>query len=406
MAIRWTPIPKDERLAHFAPPSPGTQVTPRECQALAVQAAWRGLGRVAPNPLVGAVIVDRTHRFLAAGAHECVGQAHAEANALAACTANGADLKGGTIYVTLEPCAHTGRTPACAPSLAAAGLAHVVYGLDDPNPQVDGRGVRILRAAGLTCELAAEWQPECAALAEIFTWNITQHAPFVALKVATTLDGVMARHGDRRAWITGPRARAYGHFLRAYYDAILIGSTTMLADNPTLDTREGLVAGRSPIRVVVDPGARALRTLGVERANILKNDAHRALWITGPGALVDADGARRAAALAAKGTALVQLPLAENGSLAPPSILAALAGRGITSVLLEGGDGLYGPFLAGGHVQRLHLFQAARLFGGDGSLHFAARAGALTAEADSDIDITPLANDWLVEMRLRKAPPS
>ena len=226
--MQWQPDPKDAALRSLQLPAIGSKLSPQACKELAVLIAGRGIGQVAPNPLVGAVLVDADHGFLGAGAHERLGQAHAEVNALdyAEQHQQHGRIRGGTLYVTLEPCAHSNRTPACATTLASTGLAKVVYGLVDPNPRVDGRGAKILEQAGIRAELDHTWSATCSELAEIFLCNVRQQRPFVALKVALSLDGLIALPGSQRAWITGPRARAYGHFLRIYYDAIVIGRGT------------------------------------------------------------------------------------------------------------------------------------------------------------------------------------
>lgn len=369
---------------------------------MAVLVAMRGLGNVAPNPLVGSVIVDREHRFLAAGAHEQVGSHHAEINAFVAfdrlkVTTPEADATDGTLYVTLEPCAHANRTPACAAQLAPRGIKRVIFGTVDPNPAVNGRGAAILAAAGVSAEHDASWQDACEELAEVFLWNMRFKMPFVALKAATSLDGAIARPGDQRAWITGARARAYGHFLRLHYDANMVGQRTLIADNPTLDTRDSLVKGRAPIRVVIDPDGAALKSRDPKTWKLLGKDPERVFWIHRDD-LVASDATKKL-----DDTGVVRIPITPTGEgfLDAKSILAQLADRHVTSVLLEGGAGLYGPFLAAGLVRRLHLFQGAQVFGGSQSLNWTAQAGTLTLKSASATHITPLGDDWLVETTLK-----
>lgn len=394
MTLTWNPRPKDELLRDLTLPKPLTTLHRAEAQALAEAIALRGVGRVAPNPLVGAVLVDAQHRFLAAGAHEKLGGPHAEISAFAALP-SGQDAKGAILYVTLEPCAHQGLTPACAPEVAKRGVKTVVYGAVDPNPSVNGRGAAILAAAGVAVEHDRVWESRCAKLAEVFLWTVTRGTPFVGLKAATTLDGAIARPGDRRAWITGGRARAYGHFLRNYYDAIIVGQTTMISDDPTLDTREALVKGRTPLRVVLDPDGRALQTKAAKSWKILADAPQRVLWLHG--AEVES------AAKCLDGTGIQRAALGTYGYFAlfdPHEILAVLAARGITSVLLEGGGGVYGSFLAARCVNKVHVFQAPKLFGGSDTLPWTGRAGALTGADLSDTEITPLGDDWLLEATL------
>ena len=403
MTVLWNKVPKDERLRDLTLPEPLTPISREDAQHLAELVALKGLGQVAPNPLVGAVLVDRQHRFLAAGAHERVGQHHAEINALTAYDSAknqvaGVDLRDGTLYVTLEPCAHQSRTPACAPRVAACGVGHVVYGAVDSNPAVNGRGAALLVAHHVAVQHDQHWQPRCTTLAEIFFWNMQKRTPFVGLKAATSLDGAIAVRGDQRAWITGPRARAYGHFLRLYYDAIMIGQRTLMADNPTLDTRDALTSGRSPWRIVLDPDGSALRSRAPKTWNLLGSSPEKVIWLLGK----DAVAARETKALDDLGIQRRHLDFYPTGSAEfnPVQILAVLAGLGITSVLLEGGAGLYGSFLAAGLVNRVHLFQSARLFGGFETVHWTRSAGALTPAAASATEITPLDDDWLIETRL------
>lgn len=400
--VAWHPVPKDEQLQLLKLPAVGTPLTAAEAQRLATLYALRGAGRVAPNPLVGAILVDRDHRFLAAGAHEQVGSRHAEINALeayqAVAAAGAGSLDGGTLYVTLEPCAHANRTPACAPRVAKSGVARVVYGILDPNPAVDGRGAALLAAAGVQAAQDPEWRHDCERLAEVFLWNMRQKLPFVALKAAASLDGYIARRGDKRAWLTGERARAYGHFLRTYYDAIVVGQNTLLADDPLFDTRLALTAGRTPLRVVLDPDGAALLSRPACDWRMLQQDASQVLWIVGP--RIAGPSATLLAKVKDRGAQTLTLPLDSHGLFAPKALLEALGERGVTSLLLEGGAGLYSSFLRDGLVQKLHLFQAPRLLGGADALSWTAGVGPLTTAADSAIEISPLGEDWVIEASL------
>ncbi len=389
------PLAKDQRLAALELPRPGTPLSPEEAKALAEVVALRGVGKVAPNPLVGAVIVDERHAFVSAGAHERVGERHAEIQALDAAEGQGLQdrVRGGTLYVTLEPCAHQNRTPPCAPRVAASGIARVVYGVQDPNPLVDGKGAAILAARGVACIHDRSWEPACRDLAEIFLWNVERSMPFVGLKVATSLDGVMARRGDRRAFITGPRARAYGHFLRTYYDAIVVGRRTLLLDDPDLGPRDALVPGRMPLRIVLDPRGAALAECDPSKLRLFARDPESVLWVVGPGTT--------ASSVARLGARSVEVPLDASGRFPPDALLAALQRENVTSLLLEGGAGLYADFLAAGSVQKLHHFQAPIVLGNDGDpLYFSANSPALAR--DGEVKVTALAGDLLLETRLRK----
>ena len=396
--MQWQPIPKDAALKSLQLPAIGSKLSPEACKDLALILAHRGIGRVAPNPLVGAVLVDAAHHFIGAGAHEEIGQAHAEINAMrhAEQEQQGGRIKGGILYVTLEPCAHSNRTPACALTLTATGLSKVVYGLVDPNPKVRGRGAQMLQQAGISAELDEGWSPACAELAEIFLCNIQHRSPFVGLKVALSLDGLIALPGAQRAWITGPRARAYGHFLRVYYDALIIGRGTLLADDPCLDARDSLWQGRAPRRVVLDPDASGLLAQPPQNWRLLNHDPTGVIWLTG-------DKLSRAAELqvqrlVATGATWRALPRDIHGTFTPSDILKALWQLNVTSVLLEGGAGVYRPFLRFGAVHRLHAFQAAKILGANDGLRFAAGAGEV--RPSGPVRITPLGEDWLLEMPL------
>ena len=392
-------IALDQAVAALVLPPPGTPITPVEAKRLAVMVAYRGLGNVAPNPLVGAVCVDSEHCFISAGAHERVGHAHAEINAIAAAKVAGLrdQLKGGTMYVTLEPCAHSNRTPACAPQVVGCGVSSVVFGVVDPNPKVSGRGADLVNAAGVNCEYDPSWTAECSKLAEIFLWNMRHGSPFVGLKVATSMDGVMARQGDRRAWITGPRARAYGHFLRVTYDAILIGTGTLISDDPILDTRDSLWPGRSPVRVVLDPDGRGLKAKPDMGWRILSHAPEAVLWITCQ--QLDSQATKVKQALVEKGIQTITLPTHQTGTFAPVDILTVLHGIGVSSVLIEGGLGTYKPFLNAKAVNHLHLFQAPKLLGGNDALYFG--AGTLESEF-KNTRLTVLDGDWLMDADLTR----
>ena len=320
----------------------------RRALALAV----RGRGRTSPNPVVGAVIA-RQGRVVGEGWHRALGGPHAECEALAEA---GAKARGATMYVTLEPCAHVGRTPPCVDALLAAGIRRCVVAVRDPHRIVDGRGLRRLRAAGVAVELGL-----CADEArEVLGGYWLAHArgrPRVTLKLATSLDGRIAPPGgfaDRGAgrWLSGPASRARVHRMRAHADAIVIGAGTALADDPRLTARGGRVA-RQPLRVVCDTRLRLPARLRLFRPPL----AAGTVVACGPAA------PRRAqAALEAAGVAVWRLPLARGG-VSPRALLARLAREGRHEVLLEGGARLAASWLAAGVVDRLALFTAAAVIG-------------------------------------------
>ena len=318
----------------------------------ALALARRGLGRVWPNPAVGCVLV-RDGGIVGRGWTQPGGRPHAEAEALRRA---GARARGATAYVTLEPCAHQGRGPACAPALAEAGVARAVIATNDSDPRTHGHGLTELRAAHMDLRLGL-CEPEARALNRGFFSRLESGRPFVTLKVATSLDGRIATASGGARWITGAGARARGHQLRATHDAILVGSGTVLADDPSLTCRLPGMADRSPVRVVFDG---RLRTPPTSRLADSARDVPT--WVvTVPGA----DAARRAR-LEAAGVEILEAEAGPSGSPTAAAALAALAARGITRVLAEGGGELAASLLAADAVDQLVWFRAPIVIGGDG----------------------------------------
>ena len=339
----------------------------------ALSLARRGLGRTWPNPAVGCVLV-KDGRVVGRGFTQPGGRPHAEAEALHRA---GAAARGATAYVSLEPCAHHGRTPPCADSLVEAGIARAVVAIEDPDPRTAGRGLARLRQADIavTTGVCAE---QAAALNAGFLSRVTRHRPLVTLKAATTLDGrVAAASGDAR-WITGETARRWGHLLRADHDAIMIGSGTVFADDPALTCRLGGLEEASPVRIVADS---ALRT--PTDSLLVRSIPAAPLWILcGEGA----DSAR-AVALRAAGAEIIEVRRSDDGRLDLPAAMMLLAERGLTRVLVEGGPGLATGVLRAALVDRLAWFVAPRLLGGDAR----AVVGALDlAAADDAIAFAPV----------------
>ncbi|AEO48343.1 5-amino-6-(5-phosphoribosylamino)uracil reductase / diaminohydroxyphosphoribosylaminopyrimidine deaminase [Rhodospirillum rubrum F11] len=315
--------------------------------------AARGLGRVWPNPAVGCVLVDAQGRVVGRGWTQPGGRPHAEREAL---DRAGAAARGATAYVTLEPCSHHGKTPPCADALIDAGVVRVVAALGDPDPRVSGRGFAQLRAAGVVVETGL-LVDEARALNLGFLLHRLRGRPLVTLKAATTLDGRIATAGGDSQWITGPQARRYGHLLRADHDAIAIGLGTALADDPLLSCRLAGLEDRSPLRVVFDSA------LALPLGGALVRSADRLpLWIITTAA---ATAARRQA-LVERGAEILEVEADPRGRPTIAGALSALAGQGVTRLLVEGGGHLAAAFLAADLVDRLAWFRAARLIGGDG----------------------------------------
>lgn len=314
----------------------------------ALTLAERGRGSTAPNPVVGAVLVKQG-RVVGEGWHRVLGGPHAEVEALERA---GRRARGATLYVTLEPCAHWGRTPPCADALIAAGIARCVVALRDPDPRVDGRGLRRLRAAGIevVSGLLAE---EAAARLAGYRRAHAHGLPRVTWKVAASLDGAIADARGASQWITSAEARADGHALRAAADAIVVGANTARLDDPRLTVRHG-VRGRSPLRVVVDSRLRLPLTLKLFGRPLAKGT----VVVCGK----DASAARELA-LRARGVRVWRLPV-QRGRVATRALAARLMREGCHEVLLEGGATLGAAWFAAGLVQRVVLYSAPLVLGG------------------------------------------
>lgn len=349
-------------------------------QALAL--AQKGCGWTSPNPMVGAVIV-KDGRVIGEGYHEKCGQAHAERNALAHCAES---PRGATMYVTLEPCCHTGRQPPCVDAILESGIARVVVGSLDPNPKVAGKGIRILREHGVTVDTGV-LEAECLALNTVFFHYIQTGLPYVVLKYAMTLDGKIATRTGASKWITGEQARNRVHADRHRYRAILVGVGTVLADDPQLTCR--IEGGRDPIRVVCDTHLRTPLSAQVVRT------ARETPTILA----TCCDDAARRAAYEAAGCQVLVLP-AQDGKVSLPALMERLGQMEIDSVLLEGGASMHGAALESGIVSRVQAYIAPKLFGGtDAPSPVGGLGAALPAEAVhlKNPTVTPLGDDILIE---------
>lgn len=349
-------------------------------------------GDVSPNPLVGAVIV-RDGEPIGEGHHARLGDLHAERAAIEDCRGRGLDPSGATMYVTLEPCAHSGRQPPCAEAILEAGLARVVYASEDPSEKASGRGPGVLRDGGVKVEQAAGEQ---AAAARLLNQAFRKHArtgrPLVSLKMAESLDGFVATAGGDSKWISGDRSRELVHHWRADSDAIAIGIGTAIVDDPLLTARE-VDAVRQPARVVFDSDAR----LPLDSQLVRSVDEAPLIVVIGPGA----EG-ERTRALEHAGAELVVASGRDPADRVSAALLE-LGRRGISSLLLEGGPALAGSFAAAGEIDELRLFIAPLLLGGGRaplqgpgahSIEDALHALALVSEPSGD--------DILLKARLRE----
>jgi diaminohydroxyphosphoribosylaminopyrimidine deaminase/5-amino-6-(5-phosphoribosylamino)uracil reductase len=339
------------------------KVTDQEAYGLALKVAQAGAGFVSPNPLVGCVILDAAGELLATGYHAVYGGPHAEAAALNTLREQYSEaelsqkLKGARVFVTLEPCAHEGKTPSCAKALAKFALAEVHYGLQDPNPLVSGQGGQILEQAGIRTQLwPADYQTELEATCEHFLMNFRKQQAFVSIKVASSLDGMLALKNGESRWITGEPARLHGHYLRATHDALLVGAGTILQDNPELTIRHPQFPGKKQKLIVLDPEGLCFKKPELQ---IFQKHAKENLWF-----VVSAH-----TALAAKSSSQAQVIEGPTLPVDPKSfdlkeLLRQFRTRGVFSVLVEGGAQTISSFITQKEAHRLNIFQAPILLGG------------------------------------------
>src|SRR5512136_472792 len=289
--------------------------------------AEKGRGRTSPNPMVGAVLV-KDNKVVGDGYHTKAGEAHAEIVALQRA---GEGARGATLYLNLEPCAHYGKTPPCAPRVVEEGVKRVVIGMEDPNPLVRGKGMEILRGAGLDVDVGIQ-EKECWRLNEAFCKYILQKVPFVILKVAATLDGKIAtRNGDSK-WISGEASRRLVHRLRDQVDGVVVGIGTVLKDNPLLTTR--IRGGRDPYRIVLDSRLRI-----PEEANVIGTSPSKAII-----AATELASREKIEKLEERGVRILILDSRE-GRVDLKACLSKLGEMGITSLLVEGGSHINGSLL-------------------------------------------------------------
>jgi len=356
---------------------------------VALRLARKGMGRTSPNPMVGAVVV-KNDRIITQGYHHCFGGDHAE---IAAFKKARESIGGATLYVTLEPCCHTGKkTPPCTDAIIREKIGRVVIGTLDPNPKVNGKGVKILNEHGIETKVGV-LEDECRALNEAYFTYMKTGLPFVTIKFAQTLDGRIAAAGGRSQWISGEEFRKLAHRLRATHDAVMVGIDTVLADDPELTVR--LVRGRNPTRIILDSRlrmpliARVVKTAGAASV-IIATTAH-------------ADE-HKLSVLHAKGIEVIVVPSDKAGQVDLKELLILLAQRGISSVLVEGGARVITSFLKQNLVNKLVIAIAPKIMGkgieavGDLQARDVSQALKLTF-----IKVYRLGDDVVVEARLLPA---
>lgn len=357
---------------------------------MAISLAGQAKGFTSPNPCVGAVLV-KNGRVVGTGFHRAAGMPHAEVEAI-----DDADqeAEGATIYVTLEPCNHFGKTPPCTHKILDAKIAKVVVGCKDPNPYVSGGGIEYLRQQGV--EVAEDvLKKECHTLIEDFIWYTKSgKRPFVTLKCAATLDGAIATSKGDSQWITSNASRRHGHSLRHQADAILIGSGTLLADDPSLTTRIDGLETKDPARVVLDT-----RLTIKEDAKILTLESSApTIIVTGPNAPAD-----KIAVLKKKGVVILQVPL-QDQRLDLNEVMIKLGQMSVVNLLIEGGGTIAGEALQKGIVNKVMYFIAPKILGGsDGTPVFKGKGPELIKDvfALKDIDILRFEDDVLIQGYLK-----
>ncbi len=319
----------------------------------ALTLARKGIGKTSPNPVVGCVIV-KNGQVVGEGWHKKAGTPHAEIHALGQA---GAAARGSDLYVTLEPCCHFGKTPPCSDALIAAGVARVIIGMIDPNPQVAGKGAEALRQSGIAVETGV-LEEQCRELNKGFIKFVTTGLPHVLYKTAMTLDGAIATITGHSRWVTGEEARRQVHRLRSISDAVMVGVDTIIVDNPQLTVRH--IKGRDPLRVVVDTRLRTPESVAVLSGSQARNTliatcetnprVHRRYELQGAMVLVCDEC---------------------DGRVSMPDLLRKLGEMGIRTVLLEGGSRLAGQMVQSGLIDEFMLFYAPKIIGSDGFSAFA-----------------------------------
>ena len=342
-------------------------------------------GRTSPNPMVGAVVVKQG-KVVGEGYHSRAGYPHAEVEALRQA---GNKARSADLYVNLEPCCHFGRTPPCTDAIIQAGIKRVFVGMKDPNKQVSGKGLRALKAQGIVI-VSGILKKECMKLNESFVKVMQTGMPFVIMKTAMSLDGKIAtRSGDAR-WISGELARKHVHKIRNYVDAILVGTETVLKDNPRLTCRLATGSVEHPIRIILDRRNRIPLT-----ANVFKNSRSQpVIYVTGP----DISSARQKALVARK-VEILNGKFGKNGFHIKP-LLKELANRDMNSILVEGGAELNASVLKAGVVDRVVAFISPILIGGGKAPGFLGGQGVMKVNDAiklKDIEVTKIGEDLMVE---------
>ena len=350
---------------------------------MALDLALKGKGYTSPNPIVGAVVV-KNGKVAGKGYHKAAGEAHAEVNAIHDA---GQNAHGSTLYVTLEPCNHTGRTAPCTEKILSAGISKVVAAMKDPNPGVSGGGLAYLKSCGIEvknglCEKTARKQNE------IFIKYVTTKRPFVLIKCAATLDGRIATKTYDSKWVTSAESRKFVHELRHEYDAIMVGINTVNKDNPSLTARLDFKKAKNPVRIILDT------KLAISENAKLLNAASDIFIITG-----NSVSDTKKEKIKKKGARVIESPV-KDGFIDLYSLMDWLGTRGITSILIEGGSKVIASAFRAGIVDKINFFYGSRILGGDDGIPICSGSGpALMKDCIpvTDINVRQFGNDVLIE---------
>lgn len=360
-------------------------MTDAQYMQLALELAKKGCGFVNPNPMVGAVIV-KDGEIIGQGYHEKYGEFHAERNALADCAAT---PKGATLYVTLEPCCHYGKTPPCTEAIIESGISKVVVGYKDPNPLVSGKGIEILRQNGIEV-IEGILEKECGELNEVFFYYVRTKTPYVVMKYAMTMDGKTATYNGKSKWVTGEAARRKVHQDRHRYTAIMVGVETVIADDPLLTCRNA--NGKNPIRIICDTN---LRTPLVSQIVKTANNVTTII------ATACTDEKRKQAYINAN-CKIIEISKDKN-HINLKELMIKLGQEKIDSILLEGGGSLNWSALQSGIVNKVQAYVAPKIFGGIGAKTPVAGLGLGSPDNAfllTDSVITVLGDDILIESKV------
>jgi diaminohydroxyphosphoribosylaminopyrimidine deaminase/5-amino-6-(5-phosphoribosylamino)uracil reductase len=354
----------------------------------ALDLAARGRGHTSPNPMVGAVLVDKSGQLLGEGWHHRAGEAHAEVNAIADAAARGNSIRGATLYVTLEPCSTTGRTGPCVEAILKAGISRVVCAATDPNPAHQGRGLDLLRQAGVEVVSGVLSEESCK-LNRAFNHWIVKRTPFITLKSAMSLDGKIATAEGESQWVTGEASRKHAMEFRAQVDAILVGVRTVLADDCALTVRLPGYEGKRLRRIVLDSQARTPLT-----AKVVSDEwCSLTTIVVSESALADRVRALR------RNVEVWQLPPDPDGHPRISCLLEKLGNESVTHLLVEGGATVADSFLRQGFVHRIHFYYAPRIIGGERALSSVSGKGVKYLSETPLIqnpEWMPIGNDFLL----------